>query len=255
MNSFLSKKLILAIVTLLVIATGLLLALLYFFFIKSEDTDESSPESAPIQTAQCTYEGKTYNPGDTFPAKDGCNTCGCGDGGGIICGIKQCIEEDTDSEIPKMSEHYLKDLDLYVSTPPSWELEDHSTSIPSYSLKDPNSRIVVNFTTDLAIGWCEGVGDNNPYKCVTEHKSFEVMGEEIFCYASIITLESNNKPQSTDSVEVVICPPPDFYDEVADTELSTGSKSKWENYKIFVSGMKLKDFRSDTFQQILESIR
>jgi len=39
----------------------------------------------------CEYEGKTYKVGDSFPAKDGCNTCSCSADGSAACTLKGCI--------------------------------------------------------------------------------------------------------------------------------------------------------------------
>lgn len=33
----------------------------------------------------CAYNGDRYNPGETFTAEDGCNTCSCGQDGSIAC--------------------------------------------------------------------------------------------------------------------------------------------------------------------------
>jgi hypothetical protein len=38
----------------------------------------------------CTSGGTTYQPGDTFPSPDGCNTCTCGSDGNIGCTEKAC---------------------------------------------------------------------------------------------------------------------------------------------------------------------
>ncbi|AKT37494.1 hypothetical protein [Chondromyces crocatus] len=38
----------------------------------------------------CTYEGTTYEVGDSFPASDGCNGCGCSEGGHVFCTLKAC---------------------------------------------------------------------------------------------------------------------------------------------------------------------
>jgi hypothetical protein len=42
--------------------------------------------------AGCAYEGKTYEPGATFPSSDGCNTCSCTRGGLIACTLRACAE-------------------------------------------------------------------------------------------------------------------------------------------------------------------
>jgi hypothetical protein len=38
----------------------------------------------------CNYGGKTYYPGDTFPAGDGCNQCSCTDYGEVSCTLGLC---------------------------------------------------------------------------------------------------------------------------------------------------------------------
>jgi hypothetical protein len=44
----------------------------------------------------CSYEGKSYRPGDRFPASDGCNTCSCGSDGSIACTLRACACDYTD---------------------------------------------------------------------------------------------------------------------------------------------------------------
>jgi hypothetical protein len=43
----------------------------------------------------CTYEGKSYASGATFPAGDGCNTCSCQDGS-VACTLVGCVDAGTD---------------------------------------------------------------------------------------------------------------------------------------------------------------
>jgi hypothetical protein len=38
----------------------------------------------------CAYGEQSYEPGQTFPAKDGCNTCSCGDDGQVHCSLLAC---------------------------------------------------------------------------------------------------------------------------------------------------------------------
>ena len=38
----------------------------------------------------CSYGGQTYRPGDSFPSSDGCNSCGCGEDGGVFCTERAC---------------------------------------------------------------------------------------------------------------------------------------------------------------------
>ena len=36
-------------------------------------------------SGDCTYQGQSYNAGDSFPAGDGCNSCSCDEGGSVSC--------------------------------------------------------------------------------------------------------------------------------------------------------------------------
>lgn len=38
----------------------------------------------------CTYDGKSWKEGDSFPSVDGCNTCSC-TAGGVSCTEKACV--------------------------------------------------------------------------------------------------------------------------------------------------------------------
>lgn len=38
----------------------------------------------------CSYGGETYQPGQSFPSTDGCNTCTCGDNGSVGCTKMAC---------------------------------------------------------------------------------------------------------------------------------------------------------------------
>jgi Pacifastin inhibitor (LCMII) len=42
-------------------------------------------------TVACTYGGKTYKPGDSFPSTDECNTCSCSTNGSVGCTKKACV--------------------------------------------------------------------------------------------------------------------------------------------------------------------
>ncbi|XP_064614346.1 kielin/chordin-like protein isoform X2 [Liolophura sinensis] len=45
----------------------------------------------PLETKQCSVDGKTYNVGDDFPSSDGCNTCTCSASGFPICTLRACL--------------------------------------------------------------------------------------------------------------------------------------------------------------------
>ena len=38
----------------------------------------------------CEWGDKTYKEGDSFPAGDGCNICGCGEDGQVSCTAIEC---------------------------------------------------------------------------------------------------------------------------------------------------------------------
>ena len=44
----------------------------------------------PSGGVTCTYNGQTYAPGDSFPAADGCNSCGCNEDGRVACTLIGC---------------------------------------------------------------------------------------------------------------------------------------------------------------------
>jgi hypothetical protein len=43
-------------------------------------------------TTTCTYGGKSYEPGQSFPDADGCNTCSCSADGTIACTAMGCVK-------------------------------------------------------------------------------------------------------------------------------------------------------------------
>lgn len=45
----------------------------------------------PAAPVTCEWEGAVWQPGDSFPAGDGCNTCTCGEGGAVLCTKRACI--------------------------------------------------------------------------------------------------------------------------------------------------------------------
>lgn len=41
----------------------------------------------------CSYSGRGYHVGDTFPSEDGCNSCSCVAGGGVACTERACLSD------------------------------------------------------------------------------------------------------------------------------------------------------------------
>lgn len=41
----------------------------------------------------CSYNGRIYYVGDTFPSEDSCNSCGCSAGGGVACTKRACLSD------------------------------------------------------------------------------------------------------------------------------------------------------------------
>lgn len=51
----------------------------------------SGCEPEPVEPVyKCEYNGKTYYAGDSFKAADGCNTCSCVEGKGVLCTLMMC---------------------------------------------------------------------------------------------------------------------------------------------------------------------
>lgn len=41
----------------------------------------------------CSYNGRVYHVGDTFPSDDGCNSCSCIAGGSVVCTDRACAPD------------------------------------------------------------------------------------------------------------------------------------------------------------------
>ena len=53
----------------------------------------TQPQCVPVEPEEpvgCLYDGAMYDPGESFPSDDGCNTCTCMDGGGVACTEMAC---------------------------------------------------------------------------------------------------------------------------------------------------------------------
>lgn len=44
---------------------------------------------------ECTYNGRTYQVGQSFDADDGCNTCSCSNDGQVSCTLMFCVDDGT----------------------------------------------------------------------------------------------------------------------------------------------------------------
>ena len=55
-------------------------------------TNGSSPMCTPVEpdVPLCEVDGELYEPGDSFPASDGCNTCTCMNDGTVACTEMAC---------------------------------------------------------------------------------------------------------------------------------------------------------------------
>ena len=67
----------------------LLAATVVLFAVALAGADRTSCIPVPQET-YCVYDGQQYEPGDSFPATDGCNTCACGEDGAIACTLMAC---------------------------------------------------------------------------------------------------------------------------------------------------------------------
>ena len=46
--------------------------------------------SIDVAAGVCSFNGQTYNPGDSFESVDGCNSCSCDSEGAVSCGNRVC---------------------------------------------------------------------------------------------------------------------------------------------------------------------
>lgn len=61
------------------------------------DTSTASPTSTATSDATagtCSLDGVSYTAGETVPSKDGCNTCGCGTNGEVLCTQMACASSE-----------------------------------------------------------------------------------------------------------------------------------------------------------------
>jgi hypothetical protein len=68
-----------------IIIGSLIIGFLSGYFIR-----DIIPTINNIIPKSCVYEGKKYKDGDSFPASDGCNSCGCQQGR-VMCTMMACI--------------------------------------------------------------------------------------------------------------------------------------------------------------------
>jgi hypothetical protein len=62
---------------------------------KAKDGSASAKcDPDPPDADGCKYGGKEYAVGDSFPSEDGCNSCGCNEGGLVACTLRACAEPD-----------------------------------------------------------------------------------------------------------------------------------------------------------------
>ena len=78
------NKALLIVVFLVTLFLGFLLGL----YIRGLQSDERVIDLNPFAKS-CQYWGKTYKSGESFPAGDGCNSCGCTDGR-VGCTLMAC---------------------------------------------------------------------------------------------------------------------------------------------------------------------
>jgi hypothetical protein len=74
---------------LVVLVLGLGGTVAYLLFLKGTDTDDTNSNDGGTVSQTCTYDGVTYDEGDSFEATDGCNTCSCADGE-VTCTLMAC---------------------------------------------------------------------------------------------------------------------------------------------------------------------
>lgn len=52
---------------------------------------DASGVSCTLALCGCEYDGSYHNPGETFPASDGCNSCTCEADGNVACTLTDCV--------------------------------------------------------------------------------------------------------------------------------------------------------------------
>jgi hypothetical protein len=59
--------------------------------------------SSSSPSAACSYGGKSYAAGQSFPSADGCNSCSCSANGGVACTERACLPDGgtTDGQVDK----------------------------------------------------------------------------------------------------------------------------------------------------------
>jgi hypothetical protein len=70
----------------------------------------------------CSYGGKTYRSGTTFPSTDGCNSCSCSSLGGVDCTLAACLGDA--GYLPPT-----KDAALVDTVPDSWGVPDAASDV------------------------------------------------------------------------------------------------------------------------------
>lgn len=61
--------------------------------VADDDDCTSADAGTDCKPAQCRYDGKRHDVGDSFPSTDGCNTCSCQDDGSVACTERACAPD------------------------------------------------------------------------------------------------------------------------------------------------------------------
>jgi hypothetical protein len=76
------------IIVILVFVAIFFLGIFLGFYIKDAQNSQNPIDLNPFPKS-CQYNGKTYKPGESFLAEDGCNRCSC-ENGKVACTLMAC---------------------------------------------------------------------------------------------------------------------------------------------------------------------
>ncbi len=139
------------------------------------------------QVITCSYGGKTYNPGDSFPQD--CNTCSCGANGQVACTLIACItdagsDRARDAALPDGQADVAVPLDQAKDVKPTVDVVDAvadlSPDLPPATDSARDSLLVADTAKDsqLAVDARDVGGDVREY-CIWEGDIVLAIGQSV----------------------------------------------------------------------------
>src|SRR6266478_6160345 len=103
--------------------------------------------SSGSPAASCSYGGKSYSVGQSFPSTDGCNSCSCSAGGAVACTERACLPDASQGNDAAM------DTARADTTPDAGQTEDLATQDhqPTGDTGDTGALCPLNDT--YTFGW------------------------------------------------------------------------------------------------------